>query len=104
MCRLSFDASGGLLAWKADWDTATAGLKPKSKLRLSIEILREVAREKGGECVSDAYVGSKQKISCRCEAGHEWSAAVSSVIDGRWCRVRGDSQRRSPASRPLGRA
>ena len=44
------------------------------------------AREKGGVCLADAYVGSAEKYPFRCAVGHEWVAIASQIWLGRWCR------------------
>ena len=36
-----------------------------------IEKMREAARERGGECLSDDYVNANTKLKWRCAEGHE---------------------------------
>jgi hypothetical protein len=60
---------------------ATADLK-----RLTIEMMREIARERGGECLSDTYIDSTKKLRWRCgRCGHEWEATASNIRRGTWC-------------------
>ncbi len=54
---------------------------PKSDL----ERLRDLARRRGGECLSSAYTGSYGKLRWRCRRGHEWRAAPNNVASGSWC-------------------
>jgi phage FluMu protein Com len=53
----------------------------------SIEFMRSLAAEKGGECLSEQCSGSHDKLRFRCEAGHEWIARASAVAYGGWCRA-----------------
>ena len=53
--------------------------------RLTIDDIRETARARGGECLSDTYSPSRPKLRWRCAAGHEWSANAIGVRCGRWC-------------------
>lgn len=54
--------------------------------RLTIEIMREVARERGGECLSNTYTNAETKLRWRCAKGHEWETMPKTVkTDGKWC-------------------
>lgn len=46
----------------------------------------EIARTKGGHCLSPGYEGRKAKHRFRCAAGHEWETLVQTVLNGSWCR------------------
>lgn len=53
----------------------------------SISDLRECARGRGGECLSEVYKASDTKYRWRCSLGHEWDARWTSVHSkGQWCR------------------
>jgi hypothetical protein len=54
--------------------------------------MQQLARARGGECLSSRYVDAATKLRWRCEAGHEWRAVPGSVVQGTWCprcRLRG---------------
>ena len=65
----------------------------KAKIDLStaysarwMEELREIARKRGGECLSDNYVSAHTKMSWRCAEGHEWDATATMIKHGsNWC-------------------
>lgn len=57
------------------------------RLRLTIEEMQSLARERGGLCLSTVYVNSQTHLRWRCAEGHEWEAVPSSVKLGRWCRL-----------------
>lgn len=53
--------------------------------RLGIEKMRETARERGGLCLSQTYVTSRDKLTWQCHLGHVWQAIPGSVRRGAWC-------------------
>src|SRR5262249_53892019 len=53
--------------------------------RLSIEEMRQLARERGGKCLSAVHTKGQTKLRWRCEDGHEWDAEPAAVKYGTWC-------------------
>lgn len=55
--------------------------------RIPLEEVREMVKSKGGQCLSQEYVGNKDdKLRWRCSEGHEWQATLGKVRnDGSWC-------------------
>ncbi len=49
--------------------------------------LQKVAKGRGGECLSDAYIHIHSKYKWRCSKGHTWAATGNSVLRGTWCPV-----------------
>ena len=49
--------------------------------------LQELAKSRGGEILSTAYIGAHAKYLWRCAAGHEWQAGAAAVKSGSWCGV-----------------
>lgn len=52
---------------------------------LTIENMKRVAGKKGGDCLSETYMGEDVKHKWRCHRGHEWMADYSQIRRGRWC-------------------
>ncbi|HWQ09879.1 MAG TPA: hypothetical protein VN436_12245, partial [Holophaga sp.] len=65
---------------RGSWCPACAGVKP-----LTLDDLRATARLRGGECLSEACLGSHEKHLWRCSEGHTWEATPASIRKGRWC-------------------
>lgn len=71
-------AGGGVM--NGTWCKVCAGLDRKT-----IAEVRELAAQKGGECLSDTYVNSTSKLRWRCRSGHEWDTSYKAVSRGHWC-------------------
>jgi Zn finger protein HypA/HybF involved in hydrogenase expression len=53
---------------------------------LGIEAMDALAAKHGGKCISRIYKSSREKLSWRCDKGHEWTATYNSVKSNRtWC-------------------
>jgi thiol-disulfide isomerase/thioredoxin len=53
--------------------------------KTKIEELDNIARKKGGECLSKKYFGALKKIKWKCSNGHIWSTTPDKIRRGRWC-------------------
>lgn len=51
----------------------------------TIEDMKELAKSRGGKCLSKKYINGQAKLTWECAVGHVWSAVPASVISGRWC-------------------
>ena len=52
----------------------------------TIEEMQEIAKKRGGRCLSILYVNSKSKLIWECKMGHQWQAIPSNVKNmGTWC-------------------
>jgi hypothetical protein len=49
--------------------------------------LQDIAKERGGLCLSEKYISSTTKLGWRCACDHEWEAVPSSIKRGRWCPI-----------------
>jgi len=47
--------------------------------------MQEIARSRGGRCLSERYCNTATKLSWRCSGGHQWSATPFQVKKGHWC-------------------
>lgn len=53
---------------------------------MTIERLQQVAKQRGGECLTTRYNNSKARMRWRCARGHSWLASAMSVVtQGSWC-------------------
>ncbi|MBW2995407.1 zinc-ribbon domain-containing protein [Candidatus Woesearchaeota archaeon] len=67
------------------WCPICAIKKVADLKRLPIEKMHELAKAKGGECLSDVYINSQTKIKWKCNKGHIWNATPSDIKNGNWC-------------------
>jgi len=62
------------------WCPFCAGNKTQT-----IEDMKLLARDRGGECMSLKYENTGSKLLWRCGNGHEWFAVPDSIKRGTWC-------------------
>jgi len=73
--------STGSRVKRGDWCSVCAG-----RARLSIELVNEIAKQRGGVCLSTEYRNNKTKLLFKCKFGHEWEAIPNTIISrGSWC-------------------
>ncbi len=53
--------------------------------RRTIEEMRDIARNRGGRCISTTYLNCQSKLLWQCRAGHKWQATPNNIKNGRWC-------------------
>jgi hypothetical protein len=56
-----------------------------NKIKSTIEEMKEIARERGGECLSKEYVNAHTKLKWKCTKGHEWESTPNDIINKSWC-------------------
>jgi len=67
------------------WCPICSAKRRAESRKLDITQMRQVARERGGKCLSNIYVDSKTKLLWECAVRHRWSAAPTMVKQGTWC-------------------
>ena len=51
-----------------------------------LEELQQIARKKGGKCLSEYYINNHTKLKWKCKEGHKWEATTKSVKQNHcWC-------------------
>lgn len=53
----------------------------------SIEEIQQLAKDKGGKCLSTEYKSNTQKLLWQCGKGHQWESTVSHIKRGSWCHT-----------------
>jgi hypothetical protein len=76
----SWTATAASIVYGGTWCPRCAGT-----VRGTIEELRELARARGGECLSEEYVNTQTHVIWRCGDGHIWNALPLNVKRGTWC-------------------
>jgi len=76
-----FLMSGDQVKNKKQWCAACAGVK-----RLDIKLMRDLADQRGGKCLSTSYVNQKTPLLWACKDGHTWKATGGSIKNMKsWC-------------------
>jgi len=60
------------------------GLSAQTKRR-RLAGLRQLAADRGGQCLARRYTGVQRKYRWQCANGHTWSATPTRIREGRWC-------------------
>lgn len=85
------------LRWRCklghEWNSAPYNIKAGKwcptcggSQRLNIDLMRQLAAEKGGECLSNLYINDRTPLKWKCKEGHTWKAIPNSIRQGSWCR------------------
>ena len=77
------------------WEAAPANVKRGTwcpycarKVKRTIEEMQQIAKERGGQCLSDDYKDGKTKLLWECSEKHQWEAPSARVrLEGSWCPV-----------------
>jgi hypothetical protein len=72
---------------KGHWCKKCSVQSTSIKLRLSIDVFRNIAKQRQGECLSNEYVNNRTHLSFRCSEGHEFKSRPDHVKSGSWCPV-----------------
>ena len=60
--------------------------RPRVNARITISTLCEIARRRGGKCLTVEYLGFQVPIEWECSEGHQWQATINNVKNhGSWC-------------------
>ncbi len=74
--------------WEAKLDSVKRGhwcLKCAGKAKGTIGEMQEIAKKRGGKCLSKTYVNSQTPLRWECGKGHQWEAKPCKVKRGSWC-------------------
>lgn len=47
--------------------------------------VKDIAKSRGGECMSTRYLGWNKKLIFKCKCGYTWRATPSAIKRGTWC-------------------
>jgi len=53
--------------------------------KYTIQKIQEIAKAKGGKCLSDEYINNHTDLQWQCKKGHIWKTTPHNIIKGRWC-------------------
>jgi len=87
--KLSWECNEGH-RWHATPNSIQRGswcMKCSGKEKKSIQEMRDLAKSRGGDCLSEVYVNMNTKLLWECAKGHIWHAVPNSILQGHWCAV-----------------
>lgn len=71
---------------RGHWCRKCSHKRTADKLRGTLAEMQEIARARGGDCLSTEYINSATKLTWRCAEGHIWQTTPAKVKSGTWCR------------------
>lgn len=69
-----------------DWCRKCSYEVISKKNKLDIEILKEIALNKGGSLLSTTYVKANKKLLWECKEKHQWWSTAQNIRAGNWCK------------------
>ena len=60
---------------------------PSPGQRLTIEKMQQIAKVRGGVCLSDSYGNNRTPLQWQCARKHQWHASPKVTSQGHWCRL-----------------
>ena len=57
-----------------------------SKVKITLDMCKQVAESKGGECLSTEYKNANATMEWKCSEGHQWKTKFSHIKNGTWCK------------------
>lgn len=55
-------------------------------LKINIELMRELARDRNGRCLSKEYIDRNTYLKWLCEKGHNFELTYTALKAGAWCK------------------
>ena len=70
------------------WCCICASLANSKKRTLDgLKIANQIAKSKGGKCLSTKYINNSTKMQWKCKKNHKWSATLNNVKNNNsWCK------------------
>ncbi|RHZ58326.1 hypothetical protein Glove_374g31 [Diversispora epigaea] len=60
---------------------------------LNLEIAKQIAYDKNGECLSISYVNSREPLKWKCSKNHIWYTSLGNIKNqGTWCKICSQTQ------------
>ncbi|WP_322062938.1 hypothetical protein [Paraburkholderia sp. J63] len=79
-CAAGHEWDSSLNAVRDHWCPACSG-----RPQYTVADMQTLARSRGGECLSDAYVSALCRLQWQCHRGHTWWSKPANVLRGTWC-------------------
>ena len=74
-------ATAGQVLRRGSWCMLCSG-----KAKLTIAEMQDIAKSRGGKCLSTKYSNSRIKLKWQCHSGHIWMATAHDIkTNGSWC-------------------
>ncbi|MBU4348312.1 zinc-ribbon domain-containing protein, partial [Patescibacteria group bacterium] len=80
-CSHKWRATADQIKNKKSWCPKCAKVLPHT-----LKEMQEIAKKRGGKCLSKKYINAKEKLKWQCKKGHKWEAFGDNIINkNSWC-------------------
>jgi len=76
--------------WEASYNQISKGSwcpKCAGKVQITIDMMKSIAEQNGGKCISEKYIDIKTKLQWQCSEGHLWWTTPALIKRGSWCPI-----------------
>ncbi len=79
--------------WESPYKVVNQGawckqcLKKRKTREEILEELKQIAKDKGGECLTKEFPKDSRNVACICKNGHIWVIKAETLKEGGWCRT-----------------
>jgi len=80
---------------QGNWCKRCATAHSAKKRAHSIEMMQQLAAQRGGKCLSAEYKNSRTHLDWECASGHQWRATPDGFNRGKWCPQCAGKQRKT---------
>ncbi len=70
---------------RGKWCPQCGIMKRAAAQKGTLHDCQDVAKSRGGLCLSESYVSTHTNLEWQCKAGHTWQAAPANIKRGTWC-------------------
>ena len=72
---------------KGHWCGKCHQLEARKPRKYTIDSVKNIAKAKAGECLSEEYITVSSNLTWKCSKGHIWQATLANVSRGTWCPI-----------------
>lgn len=73
------------------WCPNCAVIERANNRRYTIELMKKIALDRFGKCLSLVYINPLSKLKWQCNNNHIWDETAQSIMAGSWCKICSDN-------------
>ena len=69
------------------WCPNCAVIERANNRRYTIELMKKIALDRFGKCLSEIYINPRSKLKWQCNNNHIWDETAQRIVAGSWCKI-----------------